>query len=91
MDEKQKNILNIWMEQDGKVYVNDAELTMDQVTAVVTPLYVASDQKLQISIRGDRDVPYQYMDQLQQALIRGGVLRVTFAAELETNIQRERR
>ena len=91
MDEKQKNILNIWMEQDGKVYINDAELTMDQVTAVVTPLYVASDQKLQISIRGDRDVPYQYMDQLQQALIRGGVLRVTFAAELETNIQRERR
>ena len=91
MDEKQKNILNIWMEQDGKVYVNDAELTMDQVTAVVTPLYVASDQKLHISIRGDRDVPYQYMDQLQQALIRGGVLRVTFAAELETNIQRERR
>lgn len=91
MDEKQKNILNIWMEQDGKVYINDAEHTMEQVTQVVTPLYVASDRRLQISIRGDRDVPYEYIDQLQQALIRGGVLRVVFAAQLEQNIQRERR
>lgn len=91
MDEKQKNILNIWMERDGKVYINDVEHTMEQVSTVVTPLYVASDQALQISIRGDRNVPYEYVDQLQQALIRGGVLRVVFAAELEQSIQRERR
>jgi len=30
-------------------------------------------------------------DQLQQALIRGGVLRVVFAAQRETKFQRERR
>lgn len=91
MDEKQKNILNIWMERDGKVYINDSEYTMDQVTAVVSPLYVASEHKLQISIRGDRNVPYDYVDQLQQALIRSGAVRVVFAAQLEQSIQRERR
>ena len=90
-DEKQKNILNIWMENSGSVFVNDQELTMDQVTAVVAPLFVASDRKLLISIRGDRGVPYMYMDQLQQALIRSGAVRVVFAAQLEQQLQRQRR
>jgi biopolymer transport protein ExbD len=46
---------------------------------------------LVISIRGDRDVPYRYMDQLQKELVAAGVVRVVFAAELEQSMQRERR
>jgi biopolymer transport protein ExbD len=39
IDEKQKNILNIWMERDGVVYINDQAYSMEQVTTVVAPLY----------------------------------------------------
>ena len=91
IDEKQKNILNIWMERDGVVYINDQPHTMEQVTTVVAPLYAASERALVISIRGDREVPYRFMDQLQTALVNAGVVRVVFAAQLEQSMQRERR
>jgi len=90
-DAKQKNLLNVWMERDGTVFINDQELTFEQVTSVVSPLYVASNQELQISIRGDNRVPYRYVNDLQQALINAGALKVIFAAQLEANLQRQRR
>jgi biopolymer transport protein ExbD len=91
IDEKQKNILNIWMERDGGVYINDQPHTMEQVTAIVAPLYAASERALVISVRGDREVPYVWVDQLQTALVNAGVVRVVFATQLEQSMQRERR
>ena len=91
IDEKQKNILNIWMEREGGVYINDQPHTMEQATTVVAPLYAASERALVISVRGDREVPYRYMDQLQTALVNAGVVRVVFATQLEQSMQRERR
>ena len=91
IDEKQKNILNIWLEREGRVYINDQPHTMGEATTVVAPLYAASQRALVISIRGDREVPYLYMDQLQTALVNAGVVRVVFATQLEQSMQRERR
>ena len=91
IDEKQKNILNIWMEREGGVYINDQPHTMEQAPTVVAPLYAASERALVISVRGDREVPYRYMDQLQTALVNAGVVRVVFATQLEQSMQRERR
>ena len=91
IDEKQKNILNIWMERDGSVYMNDQPYQMQDVSVVVAPLYAASERALVISIRGDREVPYLYMDQIQKELTEAGVVRVVFAAQLEQSMQRERR
>ena len=91
IDEKQKNILNIWMERDGVVYINDQAYSMEQVTTVVAPLYAESERALVISIRGDREVPYRFIDQVQTALVSAGVVRVVFATQLEQSMQRERR
>ncbi|MFQ5537410.1 MAG: ExbD/TolR family protein [Gemmatimonadota bacterium] len=91
IDEKSKNILNIWVEKDGSIYINDQKYAMDEVSQVVAPLYAKSDRALVISIRGDRDVPYRYMDQLQKELVAAGVVRVVFAAQLEQKMQRARR
>jgi biopolymer transport protein ExbD len=91
IDEKQKNILNIWMEGNGTVYMNDQPYEMEQVSNIVAPLYAGSERALVISIRGDREVPYRFMDQLQKELVAAGVVRVVFAAELEQSMQRERR
>ncbi|KPJ79419.1 MAG: hypothetical protein AMS19_11260 [Gemmatimonas sp. SG8_23] len=91
IDEKQKNILNIWMERDGRVFINDQPYPMEDVSQVVAPLYAASERALVISIRGDREVPYLYMDQVQKELVAAGVVRVVFAAQLEQSMQRERR
>jgi biopolymer transport protein ExbD len=91
IDEKQKNILNIWMERNGTVFMNDQPFTMPDVSAFVGPLYSMSERSLVISIRSDRLTPYIYVDQLQQELVEAGVVRVVFATQLEQSMQRERR
>jgi biopolymer transport protein ExbD len=91
IDEKQKNILNIWMQRDGTVFMNDQPFALEDVSQYVAPLYAASERALVISIRGDREVPYRYIDVLQKELVEAGVVRVLFAAQLEQSMQRERR
>lgn len=91
IDGKIKDILNIWMEQDGSIFINDQPYQMTEVSQVVAPLYAQSNRSLIISIRGDRDVPYRLIDQLQSELVSAGVVRVVFAAQLEEQMQRVRR
>ncbi len=91
IDEKLKNILNIWVERDGSVFINDRPFDIEDIAATVGPLYVASDRALVISIRGDREVPYLTIDQIQKQLVAAGVVRVVFATALEQRMTRERR
>ena len=88
IDEKVKNILNIWMEQDGKIWINDSELALDEVSSMVGPLYAASERHLVISVRADRDTPYRFIDAVQKELVAAGVVRVVFATELERQTTR---
>ena len=91
IDEKTKNILNLWIQKDGQIFINDQRYAMEEVSQVIAPLYAQSERALVISIRGDRDTPYILMDQLQKELVAAGVVRVVFATALEQRMQRERR
>jgi len=91
IDEKVKNILNIWVEQDGSIWINDRELAMDEVSDLVGPLYASSERHLVISVRADRDTPYTFIDAVQKELVSAGVVRVVFATELERQTTRARR
>ena len=91
IDEKVKNILNIWMERDGSIWINDAPVPMEEVSDIVRPLYAASERHLVISIRGDRETPYSFMDAVQKELVSAGVVRVVFATTLERQMTRARR
>ncbi len=91
IDEKVKNILNIWVERDGSIWINDMNYPMEEVSDVVAPLYALSERHLVISIRGDRETPYSFMDAVQKELMSAGVMRVVFATELERQMTRARR
>tara|TARA_Y100000590_G_scaffold158974_1_gene182373 strand:+ start:440 stop:886 length:447 start_codon:yes stop_codon:yes gene_type:complete len=91
IDEKLKNILNIWVERDGSLFINDRPYEMGDIAGTIGPLYAASDRALVISIRGDREVTYNTIDQLQKQLVAAGVVRVVFATALEQRMTRERR
>ncbi|MDX1747943.1 MAG: biopolymer transporter ExbD [Halobacteriales archaeon] len=91
IDEKVQNILNIWVERSGAIYMNDAPYQMEQVSDVVGPMYAQSDRRLVVSIRADREVPYRIIDQVQKELVSAGVVRVVFATELEQSVTRARR
>ncbi len=66
IDEKLKNILNIWVQRDGGIFINDRPYSLGEISSVIAPLYAASDRALVISIRGDREVQYSTIDLLQQ-------------------------
>lgn len=90
IDEKVKNILNVWVESNGDVYINDVFRPMEDVAQVVAPLY-RNNQSMVISVRSDRTVPYRFIDAVQEQLVAAGVVRVVFATELEQSMTRERR
>ncbi len=91
IDEKLKNIQNIWVDRDGSIFINDRPFEMVEVATIIGPLYAASDRALVISIRADREVTYLTIDLLQQQLVAAGVVRVVFATMLEQRMTRERR
>jgi biopolymer transport protein ExbD len=91
IDEKRKNILHVWIEPDGEVYINDRNIPMDLVAEVVLPLYRESDRRLLVAIRGDRDVPYRYVNAVTEQLRQANAVRVFFYTDLESRLTRERR
>lgn len=90
IDKKQKDILNVWVERSGAVYMNDVQYPMEEVGDVVFPIYVAN-RDLVVSIRADRNAPYNFIDQLTKELQAAGALKVMFAANLENTMTRQRR
>ncbi len=90
-NEKRKNILHVWIEPDGSVYINDALIPMDRVGDVVRPIYGDSDRKLVVAIRGDRDVSYRFVTRVMEQLRSANAVRVLFATDFESRLARERR
>jgi biopolymer transport protein ExbD len=91
IDEKKKDIMYVWLERNGDVWINDRLVAMTDVSQIVAPLYLASQQRMVISMRADSDVPYRYTDGLMKELQRAGAVRVVFATELERRMTTERR
>jgi len=91
LDEPRKYVLHLYVERDGSVYINDRHVPIDQVSAVVGPLYEQSDRRLVVNLRADRDVSYQVVDMVQKELQEARAVRVTFYTNLESRVTRERR
>jgi biopolymer transport protein ExbD len=91
LDTPRKDILHIYLERDGRVYINDALVPMENVSNIVAPLYVSTNQRLVTVLRADRDVPYHYVDLIQKELQEAGAVRLTFYTNLEDRVRRERR
>jgi biopolymer transport protein ExbD len=91
IDEKRDNIMYVWLERDGKVYINDREIAMNDVSSIVGPAFMASGRRLLISLRADAATPYRFVDQAQTQLKRSGALFVVFGTELERRVTGARR
>ena len=91
LDEPRKNILHIWVEPDGAIWINDQNIPTDNVSNIVGPLYEESDRRLISVLKADRDVPYRVIDQIQKELQAAGAVRLTFYTNLEQRVTRARR
>ncbi len=91
IDEKRDNILYVWIERNGDVWINDRQIQMVEVAPIVGPAWVASGQRLIISLRTDAQTPYRFVDQIQEQLKAAGAVYVVFATDLERRMTGERR
>lgn len=90
LDEQRKNILHIFVTEEGNVFINDQRIPMGQVSNLVAPMY-QDNRQLLISLRADRNTPYGTIYNMQEELQEAGALRLTFYTDLEERITRERR
>jgi biopolymer transport protein ExbD len=88
--EPRKDILNVYVTQDGTIFINDRNTAVEQVSGVVAPLY-AENRGMVIMLRSDRDVGYQRIDHILKELQAAGAVRVAFYTNLEQRMLRERR
>jgi len=85
--EKRKYIQHLYVERDGSVYINDRLVPTDQVSDVMRPMRVQKP-RLIIALRGDKEVKYDYIDQVSEELKEAGAVRVNFATKLERRVTR---
>src|SRR5690606_29342219 len=90
LEQARKDVLHVYVEPNGAVFINDQQYTTDQVSNVVAPLYAANTSMV-VMLRSDRDVPYADIDQILKELQAAGALRVAFYTNLEQRMIRERR
>jgi biopolymer transport protein ExbD len=90
LEEPRKDILHIYVERDGRIFINDALVPGEMVAAVLQPLY-QENHRMVMMLRSDRDVQYYHIDQIQKQIQAAGAVRVTFYTNLEQRVGRERR
>ena len=88
--EKRKDIQNLYIERGGAVYINDQRVPVLQVAEIIAPIR-AEQPRLVISIRGDVDVAYEVVNDVQDELRDAGAVRVNFTTNLERETSRRGR
>jgi biopolymer transport protein ExbD len=90
LEEPRKDVLHVYVETDGSIYINDRLTPVENVSAVVAPLW-AENRGLVVMLRSDRDVSYSRIDNILKELQAAGAVRVAFYTNLEQRMIRERR
>ena len=91
LDTPRKHILHIYVEQDGSIYVNDRLIPPESLGNYVRPLYEESGRRLVMVLRADREVPYRFINGVQEQLQNAAATHLTFYTNLEQRVRRERR
>jgi biopolymer transport protein ExbD len=90
LEEPRKDVLHVYIETDGAIYINDRLTPVEQVSAVVAPMWL-ENRGLVVMLRSDRDVSYSRIDNILKELQAAGAVRVAFYTNLEQRLIRERR
>lgn len=90
LDAPRKDVLHVFVERDGRVFINDQQVPMESVNGIVQPLY-EENRELIIVLRADSEARYSSIDAVQKELQEANAVRVTFYTDLERRVTRERR
>jgi biopolymer transport protein ExbD len=90
LEQPRKDVLHVYVEADGSIYINDQLYATADVSNVIAPMY-AENTAMVVMLRSDRDVSYVQIDQILAELQEAGAVRVSFYTNLEQRMTRERR
>lgn len=90
LDEQRANIVHIWVESNGDIWINDQLIPQVEVSGVIGPMYRENNELVPV-LRADRNVPYRVISGIQEELQESGAVRLTFYTDTEQRITRERR
>jgi biopolymer transport protein ExbD len=90
LEEPRKDVLHVYIETDGAIYINDRNVPVENVSSVIGPMW-AENRGLVVMLRSDRDVAYSRIDAILKELQAAGAVRVAFYTNLEQRMVRERR
>jgi biopolymer transport protein ExbD len=90
LEEPRKDVLHVYIETDGAIYINDRLTPVEQVSNTVAPMWL-ENRGLVVMLRSDRDVSYSRIDNILKELQAAGAVRVAFYTNLEQRMLRERR
>jgi biopolymer transport protein ExbD len=91
LDDNRKDILHVYLERDGRIFINDRLTPIEGVRPLVGDLYMKSQQRLVTVLKADREVPYHFVNAIQEELAAAGAVRMTFYTNLAQRVRRERR
>lgn len=90
LEDARRDILHVYILENGTIFINDQNIAMPDVSNVVAPLY-AENTALVVQLRADREVSYSTIDQILTELQQAGAVRVSFYTNLEQRFTGERR
>lgn len=88
--DNRRDILHIYLEKDGRIFINDRLVEPGGVGPIVAELQVKTQQRLMTVLKADREVPYHFVDAILEELSNAGAVRVTFYTNLAQRIRGER-
>jgi biopolymer transport protein ExbD len=91
LDDNRKDILHVYLARNGNIFINDLLVPIEGVAPMVADHYPRTQQRLVTVLKADRDVPYHFVDAIQDQLSRAGAVRLTFYTNLQQRVRRERR
>jgi len=91
LEDNRRDIMHIYLERDGSIFINDRLTPIEGVAPIVHDQYIKTQQRLVTVLKADREVPYHFVDAIQEELSAAGAVRLTFYTNLAQRVRRERR
>ncbi|MBM3314423.1 biopolymer transporter ExbD [candidate division WOR-3 bacterium] len=77
---KRRNVANVWIDRQGRTYVDDNQVSIPGVTAVAMDKLAANPETV-VLLFADKDASYGYVTDVLEGLKLAQALKVTFATQ----------
>lgn len=79
-DSQPRTQIVITITKDNKVFLNDYQVSLDDIPSALKRI-TTRDPNVPVIIRGDKDIPYQYIIEVMDRVRLGGATEISLSVE----------